>query len=393
MWINLFMPDSFVDARAAAERLKVSRATLYAYVSRGLIGTRPHPEDPRARLYASADIDGLVRRKTLQHRPAEAAATTLDWGLPALETAISGIEAGQLTYRGVAAIGLAQTATLEEVAERLWQSDALERTRFKPGSVPLWAATLAGLGETGGLMRAMALLPLLASGDPLGDAETRLTARGAVLVRALIEAVVPGLAKGMPAHEAIAASWARPAAAEAIRRALVLIADHEMNASTFAVRVIASTGAGLTACLCGGLAALSGPRHGGATARVAAFVDAAEKDGDPGTTIRARLMRGEELPGFGHKLYPEGDPRARALLAAIDAPREQALIAATAAEAGLHPNIDMALVALERAMALPKGAALDLFTIGRSVGWIAHAIEQRLGGQLIRPRARFRASA
>src|SRR5207245_5047973 len=106
-------------------------------------------------------------------------------------------------------------------------------------------------------------------------------------------------------------------AAELLRLALVLIADHELNASTFAVRVVASTGASLVACVIGGLAALGGPRHGGTTEQVEALLDEIERVGDAAAVAEQRLSRGERLPGFGHPLYPDGDPRALAMRAGL----------------------------------------------------------------------------
>jgi citrate synthase len=170
--------------------------------------------------------------------------------------------------------------------------------------------------------------------------------------------------------------------------ALALCADHELNASSFTARCIASTGASLRAAVIGGLAALSGPRHGGMTARVESFWRGMEA-GDIPARLRRRLSGGEELPGFGHPLYPEGDPRAACLLERILPRFPQARVLVTAAESltGRVPNIDFGLVTLRRFLRLPEGSAFALFALGRSVGWIAHAIEQRTGGQLIRPRA------
>jgi len=189
----------------------------------------------------------------------------------------------------------------------------------------------------------------------------------------------------------MARAWGSDAAgADLIRRALVLCADHELNASAFAVRVVASTGAALPACLLAGLAALSGPLHGGMTERVAALLAEPGMKADPAGALAARLDRGERLPGFGHRLYPAGDPRATALLAALDpGPWWQSVFAAAEELTGLRPNIDAALVALERTLRLPEGAALAIFATGRTAGWIAHALEQRQDGRLIRPRASY----
>src|SRR5690606_15686474 len=118
--------------------------------------------------------------------------------------------------------------------------------------------------------------------------------------------------------------------------------------SAFAARVVASTGAHLHATVCAGLSALSGPRHGGATARVYALLEDARQCGDIGRLVAGRCKRGEDLPGFGHALYPDGDPRAIELLAMLrKAPVEagalhlvDAVIAAAEAHSGRRPNVD-----------------------------------------------------
>ena len=174
-----------------------------------------------------------------------------------------------------------------------------------------------------------------------------------------------------------------------IRRALVLLADHELNASTFAARVAASTGASIAASLLAGLGALSGPRHGGVARAVTALVDEAARSG-AAPAISTWLARGHPLPGFGHPLYPDGDPRAVALLegVAID-PLMTSLRDAAAEITGEPANIDYALAVLSRALDLPRDAAFKLFALGRSVGWSAHAMEQAASEQLIRPRAHY----
>lgn len=378
-----------IDAPEAARRLNVSRATLYAYVSRGLIRTEAHPGDPRARLYLAADIEALIRRKSGARRPADAAKGALDWGLPALDTEISAIADGQLSYRGREAVGFSATATLESSATLLWGADALTPARFDAASVPGWSEVAEVLAAAEPLSRALALVSLMEAGDVPGLSPERLLSRGGVLVRAIVSALAPAAAPGLPAHIALARAWDAPHAADIIRRALVLVADHEMNASTFAVRVAASTGATLTASLVAGLAALSGPRHGGAVTRVAAFFAETTRDRAVAAAISARMRRGDEIPGFGHPLYPRGDPRATALIADLDDAALAAFIAAVEAETGLKASVDVALFAIERANRLPAGAGLVLFAAGRSVGWVAHAIEQMRTGRLIRPRARY----
>ncbi|MEO8112901.1 MAG: citrate/2-methylcitrate synthase, partial [Phenylobacterium sp.] len=179
------------------------------------------------------------------------------------------------------------------------------------------------------------------------------------------------------------------AGADLIRRVLVLLADHELNASAFAARVAASTGASLSAAALAGLATLSGPRHGGATAAVRTFAAEAQQLG-PRPAIANRLVEDRGLPGFGHMLYPGEDPRAASLLARFTLTPELAeLRQAVEAVTGLAPNVDFALVAISESLRLPKDAPFALFAVARCAGWIAHAIEQGQSDALIRPRARY----
>jgi citrate synthase len=209
------------------------------------------------------------------------------------------------------------------------------------------------------------------------------------LLEAVVDAATGQTGEGL-AHARFAAAWGLDAAgADLVRRTLVLLADHELNASTFAARVAASTGASLSAACLAGLSALSGPLHGGMAARVEAFVEEAERL-DSGHAVAARLARGASMPGFDHPLYPDGDPRAAALLGAFEAPPLLAdLRTATETATSLSPNIDFALVSLARTLKLPPDAPFILFATARSAGWAAHAIEQLQTGRLIRPRARY----
>jgi citrate synthase len=146
-----------------------------------------------------------------------------------------------------------------------------------------------------------------------------------------------------------------------------------------------------------GLAALQGAKHGGQTELVEAFLREVEVSGDPRGAIAGRLKRGEGVPGFGHALYPGGDPRGVELLRitakACPGSHIVALSDAVVKEAlnlvDERPTLDFGLVTLARALGLPPGAAIALFAIGRTVGWVGHAIEQYEGGSLIRPRARY----
>jgi citrate synthase len=354
-------------AEEASSRLGISRASLYAYVSRGLIRSFSSPHDPRQRLYALEDVETLAERKARFRRPAVAAATALDWGLPVLETSITQIRDGRLFYRGQDAVALARTATLEDVAQLL--TGALDEEAFRRSSrlpVPLPGPAF---GPHDFVAQAIRLLS-----EP-APKETR-AAEVAAILRLVAAAASGADPVTEPIHRHLASAWkAPPRAAEAIRRTLVLCADHELSSSAFAVRVTASTGASLRNAVIAGLAALSGPYHGGMTERARTFLDA------PGMSPH---------PSLRHRLYPEGDPRAGAVLERVPLLASDATtLRAMSVAPNAGPSIDVALVMMERAYGLPVGAAFNLFAVGRTAGWIAHAIEQRSQATLIRPRARY----
>jgi citrate synthase len=219
----------------------------------------------------------------------------------------------------------------------------------------------------------------------------RVAHASAELLRLMAASLLGRPPKAIALHEQFAEAWNLNAAgADLVRTALIVSADHELNASSFTARCVASTQASLGAAIQGGLAALSGPLHGAATERVEAFWDEITTQTDVATAILRRLERGDGAPGFGHPLYPLGDPRARAILNGLplDAPSKE-LIETVEKLTGYLPSIDVALVAMRRHLGCPSGAAFALFATGRTIGWLAHALEQRQQGQLIRPRARY----
>jgi citrate synthase len=253
---------------------------------------------------------------------------------------------------------------------------------------------IASLADIFPLDRCMAVLPVAGVGAAMTwqRDERRLWHDGAMLLRLMAAAATGTAPSDAPIHLHVARAWGLPTrAAQAIRAALVLCADHELNSSAFAVRVVASTGASLAACVAAGLSALSGPRHGGQTSLVEILFEEAERFGDAARMVHERLRRGDILPGFGHPLYRGGgDPRALALLSLLPPdPTREALCEAMDAVRGVQPNVDFALVALRRALRLKPGSALALFAIGRTAGWIAHALEQLTEDKPIRPRARY----
>lgn len=374
----------WIAAGDAKARLGVRAQTLYAYVSRGRVQVRPDPSDPRRSLYRAADIAALAERKSRSRKASDVAAGAISWGEPVLASEITTVSGGRLFYRGRDALRLAETETLEAVARLLrgGHGAALKRTeRPPPPDAPEMRA------------RAFLALAARAAADPpaRGRAALALAVEAATLLDVLTDAVA-GEVGGGAIHNRLAFAWGLGPGgpgADLIRRILVLVADHELNASAFAARVAASTGASLSAAALAGLATLSGPRHGGATAAVRKFAAEAAQLG-PREAIASRLTDDRALPGFGHNLYPDGDPRAAALLAQFRAPLELARLQdAVKAVTGLDPNVDFALIAACEALKLPADAPFALFSVARCAGWIAHAIEQAAADTLIRPRARY----
>jgi len=378
------MSATWISAEEAQARLGVKLQTLYAYASRGLIVTRSDASDPRRSLYAAEDVARLALRK-MRGRRASLALETLRFGEPVLSSALTHIAGGRLYYRGLDAAELARTAALEDVARLLWACDEDPFPRLAPHPVAVSGPESRG--------RAFALLAHRAANDPAtsGRAERTLKREAASVLADLVDAICAAARSG-PMHERLARSWRiEGQKVDVLRCALVLSADHELNASTFAARVAASTGAPLAASALAGLAALSGPLHGGMTMQINGFIAEVRRTSDPGAAAMKRLAQGLDVPGFGHPLYPDGDPRAKALRACFDYSEEMKAIArAGEAVTGSPPNLDFALVAVCRTLGLPNDAAFALFTVGRTVGWLAHALEQRAsGGGVIRPRARY----
>jgi citrate synthase len=306
------------------------------------------------------------------------AAESIAWGEPVLPTAISTVADGHFYIRGEDVAELAKTATLEDMAALLWSTAA-----------PIAFDTMTTSGSDAGLIACYRQVAELAATQmpPIGRAHSVLI-KDATLVVSLIASAITGARSG-PVHERLAAQWQRPEAADALRCALVLLSEHELNASTFAARVTASTGAPLAAAVLAGLAALSGPLHGTASLSMGALIRDAKRYGvEP--AVSSLLRQGRPLPCFGHRLYPDHDVRAPALFATFAVPKLFAELAEVGENlSGEKPNIDFALSALVAAHDLPDDAPLQIFALARCVGWLAHALEQIETGALIRPRARY----
>jgi citrate synthase len=406
----------WVDARAAARFLGVQQRTLYAYVSRGLVRSVPG-EQGRPRLYAREDLARLVARRDARSGHGAVAAGALRWGEPVLDSAITAITPRGPAYRGHVAVDLAGRS-FENVAELLWSG-------YLPAEPVAWPRAplpLAGLGK---LVPAgapsLSVMPLLVDAAALADtgrSDGRPDAfvnRARLLIPLLAAALAPDFsaatitrALGAPSIAGIAARalGLEESAASAIDVALVVLADHELNASSFTARVAASTGADIYACVAAALATLSGPRHGAAAEVVARFADEIGNPDQAKAAVRQLRKKRELPPGFGHSLYPQGDPRCEPLLdlarditdargrtlaeaARASTRRARTLIAIVDALSDEQPTVDVGLAALVAALGAPPDAASGLFAVARSAGWIAHALEQRAAGYMLRPRARY----
>ena len=392
-----------MTAQEAARTLGVRVETVYAYVSRGLIRSEPAGnQQSRQRRYFVSDIKSLQQRQAQRSDPARATLDALHFGTPVLESSITLIADGQLYYRGRSAVALAEGATFEEVAGLIWQGTLQDP--FAEGVTDLATPYMMGgeLAHLPILLAFQSVLPQAGASDrgayDLRPAGVR---RTGVRIMRLLARLTAGQSADLsqPLARLLATGWGhiRPQAAALINAALILCADHELNASSFTARCVAATRANPYAVVQAGLSALQGPRHGGHTERVAVQFREIGEPENALAALSARLRRGDAIEGFGHKLYPEGDPRATYLLQRIgaafpDAPMVRLVEATVAAAAELieeRPTLDVSLVLMEHVLGLPAGSALALFALGRTVGWLGHAMETYASSPLIRPRARY----
>lgn len=394
----------FLSAHEATTLLGVKPATLYAYVSRGLIRSEQAGGPSRERRYHAEDVRQLQQKQEQRRNPAKAVQQALNWGAPVLESSLTLIAEDHLYYRGQDAITLAQTQTFEQVLALLWQIRLdhlyIDWPRNQNDAALIKRIQAIKPDKTADVLSFQLALTALASEDMAAhDVRPANVQRTGLRMIALMATLAGAAIKPKQTlAQALAAGWrCKPESAHLINTALVLCADHELNASAFTARCAASTGASPYQAVLAGLAALQGPKHGGHTARVAALWDEVKTPSRAMHMLSARLQRGETLPGFGHMLYANGDPRSILLLNQLSQalPNQaamkmsQAIADAILKLTGQHPTIDFSLISLTRALKLPDSTALALFALGRSAGWIGHILEQYASGEMIRPRARY----
>ncbi|MFZ0502895.1 MAG: citrate synthase family protein [Chthoniobacterales bacterium] len=385
MHVNLFLTSA-----EAARYLGVSRQTLYAYVSRGWVRSEAG-DNSRSRRYNRLDLERLRQRKEVRREPATKLTTALSWGVPLLETELTLIDEGQLYYRGRDAVDLARSEPFSRAVRWFWNQDQPFEVfadgpplKPEPGSSPLreFQRSLLELSDhdVGGYD--LTVPNALSTGWRILELFLRcLIGRSNVRLETAAEQLQQKWAPGSPELAGV------------LNAALILCMDHELNASSFTARVVASAGSSLYEVVLAGLCALRGHRHAG----ISLVCYQLHAELECSKALRTTLVEWQRqkgfIPGFGHPLYPGGDIRAKALmqmLRKIRAGEAQAKRVTQAAQVLRKPaNIDLALAAVARAFDLPAGSPVTIFALGRVAGWIGHAIEQHRQGDLIRPRARY----
>lgn len=410
--------DVYIGREAALKLLDIKAQTLYAYVSRGLIRSVRKPGGGKVSLYSRDDVEKVKARADARTGHGVAASTAMRWGEPIIPTAITEITFDGHRYRGYKAVDLARTgASFEAVANLLWTGLWLDDTKHWR-TIPLPPTLSLAMGrlpvEVGaeGLMEVFILITLHLGLSRGTTTERLLSASPVEAARQIIQGMVGcmGLLGSrktfvpMNENESVSAALLRILEVESneenlrgMEAILVLMADHELTTSTFAARVAASAGALLHGCVTAALATNAGIEIGRLYDRVEAFIPPRLDATALLKSARAYQERGGTPPGFNHPIYPRGDPRAKYLLelAAARARRPARLehllgfLSQARGSMQLQPRVEMGVFALSIAMKLPPHACGGLFTIARTSGWVAHVLEQRTAGFLLRPRAKY----
>ncbi|MDI2130808.1 citrate synthase [Yinghuangia seranimata] len=381
-----------LTADEVARLLGVKVETVYAYVSRGLL-TSVRAADGRTSLFAADEVEAVARRAGRGRGTAAGGG-----GLEEVRTGLTLIRDDELFYRGIAVSGLVRGHGFEAVAGLLWSGglDAGGEFTADPGALAVARAAVGALPASARTIdRLRVAVAAAAAADPLrygADAESVAATAGGLLAT-MVEAL-PLLGKPITGDGSLAARlWPRltvrppsPATLAALDAALVLTADHGLAASTVVARIAASVRADPYSVVQAGLGAVDGPYHGLASALAYRLLAEAHASGDPVSVLSDRLRSRAPLPGFGHEagVYRNGDVRARELLEFLrDIPEAAAvtttvdrLTDALARRPALRPNIDLALAALALSCAMPADAGEGVFAVGRTAGWLAHAVEE-----------------
>jgi citrate synthase len=383
--------ERWLSTKEAAELLGVKPETVYAYVSRGQLSSRRVPGG-RGSTFDAKEVETLSRRNRR-----ESGGSPGSGGELSVRTRITFIDRDRYYFRGVDATELAAHHSYEEIAEWLWTGHLRPGVTFTAPDAAVEVARRAvdSLPEHAGPTDRLRVAAIAAAvSDPLRFdlSEEAVLGTARTLIPTLVAALPPVLRDrrrddGPLAHRL----WTRlsgrkpdEASLRTLDTALGLLVDHDLAASTLAVRVAASAHAHAYAAVSAGLGVLEGPLHGAASGLAHKLLLDVLDRGDAAPVIAEELRAGRRIPGLGHRLYPGEDPRARVLFALLEEiPRaEPALLAArdivatTARHTPLHANVDLALAALTASSGMPSTAGETIFAIARTAGWIAHALEE-----------------
>jgi len=411
---KLGQAQAYVTADEAARSLGIKVATLYAYVSRGIVRSIAEP-GRRRRLYYREDVERAARRMGGRAGMPETVEAVLSWGQPVIQTALTDLTAMGPVYRGRSAIGLAEAGrSFESVAELLWTGmDLPQLAAWQVGPAPeQLAQRLAASARSPEALSGPRLIALTTSvitvwtprapdferGTTVSDArELIVLYAGALGLMGKPGRFLAPPSAGWPVAELLLRALTGTTSREAVRAlnyALVLCADHELSSATLSARVAASCAADLRACILAAVATHSGKFFAGGCDDAEALLRTA-RGADEMHAVMAGIERsGARIPGYNMKAYPKGDPRARKLLelaARLGGKSERILEVVSGVETrfDLQPSLEVGLVALCVALDLPVGGAAAIWTLGRVAGWVAHVIEQRQAAFLMRPRARY----
>ncbi|MFE0579602.1 MULTISPECIES: citrate synthase [unclassified Streptomyces] len=377
-----------LSTQEAARVLGVKPATVYAYVSRGQLTSRRDPAG-RGSSFDPAEVTALARRSRREAAPPPA-------GELSVRTSLTLIEPDRYYFRGVDAVALASQYRYEEVAEWLWTGTVTPGARFTAPPEVLEAArrTVDALpAHSGPIDRLRVAVAAAAVADPLRFdlSEEAVLGSARCLIPTLVGAL-PTVGTGWAGDGRIARQlWSRltprepdPDALAALDLALTLLVDHDLAASTLAVRVAASARAHPYAAVSAGLGALEGPLHGAAGRLAHRMLGEVLERGGAAPVVAEYLRAGRRVPGLGHRLYQGEDPRAAALFARLEGLEQAApalaaareVVAVMARQGGLHANVDLALAVLTLACGMAAEAGETVFAVARTAGWIAHALEE-----------------
>ena len=412
----------FLSTQEAVDLLSIRKETLYAYVSRGLVRSMVGGNTNRSRIYLKEDLLRLQTRSRVRSGHAAVAASAMNLGDPIVPTGITEITPQGPKYRGRLAIDLAkQNVDFEQVAELLWTG------LWHPNSIR-WNSTevalrpplfLKNVKAADAKIQLIELFSAATLGQSFGRGalEDRLLAGNTLDAARQIFLILVGCFGYIGPtgqYKAPSSKWnlagnllhvmgktASDEHQQLLNKALILLADHELSPGTLSSRVAASSGCSLHSCLSAAMATSSGTEVAQVYDRIEAFLNEHSTQKRLIARTQYLLDHGMQVPGFEHPLYPLGDPRAIFLLAQLRLSNSNSRetknvirwIDYVQSENGVHARHELAFVLTCRSMGLPPQAPAAIFVLSRVAGWVAHILEQRLSGTMLRPRAKFIANS